>query len=231
MAVPDILSLSTLLGDIQGSIPALMEIYGVWVYLILFAVIFCETGLVFAPFLPGDSLLFLMGFLAAGGGLNLFILIAVLTAAAVLGDSVNYRVGTYFGSRLLSSKKCLIDRRHVETTRQYYRKYGKNTIILARFVPGVRSLAPFVAGIVRMDYPVFLSYNIIGGFLWVSGFVLFGYIVASLPLFKERQEFFLWAILCISFGILFLMLYNIRKNLKECAISGEELSPLSDMDL
>lgn len=230
MVAPDILSLSTLLGDIQGSIPALMERYGIWVYFILFAIIFCETGLVFAPFLPGDSLLFLMGFLAAGGGLNLFILIVVLSAAAILGDSVNYRIGTYFGSRLLRSKKCLIDRRHVETTRQYYRKYGKNTIILARFVPGVRSIAPFVAGIVRMEYPVFLLYNVIGGFLWATGFVIFGYLVASLPMFRERQEFFLWAILCISFGILFLMLYNIRKNLKECAVSGDELPPLPDLD-
>jgi membrane-associated protein len=216
MVPPDILSLSSLLLDIQGAIPAMMETYGVWIYGILFAIIFCETGLVFTPFLPGDSLLFLMGFLAAGGGLNIAIIIGILALAAILGDSVNYRIGTYFGNRILNREKCLVDKRHVATTRQYYRRYGKKTIILARFVPGIRSFAPFVAGIVKMDYPVFLSYNVAGGFLWVTGFVLFGYLVASLPVFRESQEFFLWAILGISIGIFLLMMYNFRKELKAC---------------
>lgn len=222
MVPPDILSLSSLLLDIQGAIPAMMEAYGIWIYGILFAIIFCETGLVFTPFLPGDSLLFLMGFLAAGGGLNVAVIIGILALAAILGDSVNYRIGTYFGNRILNREKCLVDKRHVATTRQYYRRYGKKTIILARFVPGIRSFAPFVAGIVKMDYPIFLTYNLTGGFLWVTGFVLFGYLVASLPVFRESQDLFLWAILIISIGMFLFMIYNFRKNIGECARSAEE---------
>jgi membrane-associated protein len=221
MVPPDILSLSNLLLHIQDQIPALMESYGIWIYGILFAIIFCETGLVFAPFLPGDSLLFLMGFLAAGGGLNVAVLIVLLSVAAVLGDSVNYRIGTYFGEKLLNREKCLVDRRHVEMTRRYYQKYGKKTIILARFIPGIRSFAPFVAGIVRMDYPVFLTYNVAGGVAWVTAFVLFGYLVGSLPFFAESQDLFLWAILGISIGIFLLMMYNFRREMKECALPEE----------
>jgi membrane-associated protein len=221
MVPPDILSLSNILLHIQDQIPALMESYGIWIYAILFAIIFCETGLVFAPFLPGDSLLFLMGFLAAGGGLNVVVLIVLLCFAAILGDSTNYRIGTYFGEKLLNREKCLVDRRHVEMTRRYYAKYGKKTIILARFIPGIRSFAPFVAGIVRMDYPVFLTYNVTGGVAWVTSFVLFGYLVGSLPVFSKSQDLFLWAILGISIGIFLLMMYNFRREMKECALPEE----------
>lgn len=221
MVPPDLLSLSDILLHFQDLIPGLMETYGIWVYAILFAVIFCETGLVFTPFLPGDSLLFLMGFLAAGGGLNVVALIGILAAAAIIGDSVNYRIGTYFGYRLLHGEKCLVDKRHVEMTRLYYRRYGKSTIILARFIPGIRSFAPFVAGIIKMDYPIFLLYNIIGGLLWTTGFILFGYLIASLPIFAGSQELFLWAILIISIGMFVFMIYNFRKNIRECAAPAE----------
>jgi membrane-associated protein len=232
MVSPDILSLSNILLDIQGAIPALMETYGIWIYGILFAIIFCETGLVFTPFLPGDSLLFLMGFLAAGGGLNVVLIIVILAAAAILGDSVNYRIGTYFGERLLNREKCLVDRRHVEMTRQYFRRYGKKTIVLARFIPGIRSFAPFVAGIVKMDYPVFLTFNVTGGILWVCAFVLFGYLVGSLPIFSKSQDLFLWSILAISIGIFLFMMYQFRKNMKECAEPGkveEEIALIREM--
>jgi membrane-associated protein len=222
MIPPDLLSLSTILLNIQDAIPQLMETYGIWVYAILFAVIFCETGLVFTPFLPGDSLLFLMGFLAAGGGLNVFVIIIVLSAAAVLGDSLNYWIGNSFGNWLIHRERCLVDKRHVEMTRRYYQRYGKSTIILARFIPGIRSFAPFVAGIIKMDYPIFLVYNVTGGILWVSSFVLFGYLIASLPIFQGSQDLFLWAILIISIGIFFLMMYNFRKNMKECVMTPEE---------
>jgi membrane-associated protein len=107
-------------------------------------------------------------------------------------------------------------------TRQYYHRYGKSTIILARFIPGIRSFAPFVAGIIRMDYPIFLVYNVTGAILWVTGFVTFGYLIASLPIFKGSQDLFLWAILIISIGIFFLMMYNFRKNMKECVVPTEE---------
>jgi membrane-associated protein len=223
MIPPDLGFLSQLLGDVQGTIPHLMETYGIWIYAILFAIIFCETGLVFTPFLPGDSLLFLTGFLAAGGGINIIFIIIILAAAAILGDSVNYRIGTCFGDRLLHSKRCMVDKRHVAMTRQYYRKFGKNTIIVARFIPGIRSFAPFVAGIIRMDYPEFFTYNAAGGIFWVSGFVLFGYLVASLPVFRESQDLFLWAILVISIGMLVFMIHNFRKNLKDCEVQEGEL--------
>ena len=222
MIPPDLLSLSNILLNIQDAIPGLMESYGIWVYAILFTIIFCETGLVFTPFLPGDSLLFLMGFLAAGGGLNVFVVIIILSAAAILGDSVNYKIGTSFGNWLIHREKCLVDKRHVEMTRQYYKKYGKKTIVMARFVPGIRSFAPFVAGIIKMRYPAFLFYNVIGGILWVTGFVLFGYLVASLPVFSARQDIFLWAILIISIGIFLMMMYNFRKNMKECVVTPDE---------
>jgi membrane-associated protein len=222
MIPPDLLSLSNILLNIQDAIPQLMETYGIWVYAILFAVIFCETGLVFTPFLPGDSLLFLMGFLAAGGGLNVFVVIIVLCVAAILGDSLNYWIGNSFGNWLIHRERCLVDKRHVEMTRRYYQRYGKSTIILARFIPGIRSFAPFVAGIIKMDYPIFLVYNVTGGILWVTSFVMFGYLIASLPIFQGSQDLFLWAILIISIGIFFVMMYNFRKNMKECVMTPEE---------
>lgn len=224
MIPADTVPLSTLLGDIEGALPTLMASYGIWIYLILFLVIFCETGLVFAPFLPGDSLLFLLGFLAAGGGLNPLGIIGFLAAAAILGDSVNYRIGSYFGKRLLEQRKCFVSPLYIETTREYYRRYGKNTIILGRFVPGIRSFAPFFAGIVKMEYPVFLTYNVAGGVLWVSCFVIFGYLIASLPVFQERQEFFLWAILLISIAMFLFMVYNIIKTFRECQMYRGEAS-------
>ncbi len=224
MIPPDLLSLSNILLHVQDAIPQLMETYGIWIYGILFAIIFCETGLVFAPFLPGDSLLFLMGFLSAAGGLNVVVIIILLSAAAILGDSVNYWIGTYFGGWLLDRGKCRVDRRYVDMTELYYKKYGKSTIILARFIPGIRSFAPFVAGIIKMDYPAFLAYNVTGGILWVTGFVLFGYLIASLPFFRESQDLFLSAILIISVGICVFMLYNFRKNMKDVAECRAELS-------
>ncbi|MFA5002288.1 MAG: VTT domain-containing protein [Methanolinea sp.] len=224
MISPDLLSLSAILLNIENVIPQLMETYGILIYAILFAIIFCETGLVFAPFLPGDSLLFLVGFFAAGGGLNIGILLILHSIAAISGDSLNYWIGNIFGDRLIHGKRCLVDRRHVEVTRQYFHKYGKKTIILARFVPYIRSFAPFITGIVKMDYPVFLSNNIIGGILWVTGFISLGYLVASLPLFSENQDLFLWAILIISIGICLLMMYNFRKTIKECQVPPDALT-------
>ena len=205
----------------------LIQTFGIWTYLVLFLVIFCETGLVVTPFLPGDSLLFLAGFLAAGGGLSVLGIIVILSVAAILGDSVNYRIGTSFGNWLIHRERCLVDRKHIAMTRQYYKKYGKKTIIVARFIPGIRAFAPFVAGIVKMRYPVFLSYNVIGGILWVTSFVLFGYVIASLPVFREQQHLFLWAILVISIGIFLVMMVNFRREMKECELTPDEM--LRDM--
>jgi len=223
MIPADLFSLSDILFNIENILPELMEVYGVLIYVILFAIIFCETGLVFVPFLPGDTLLFLLGFFAAGGNLNMWVLFVLISIAAITGDSLNYWIGNFFGDKLIHGKRCLVDRRHVEVTRQYFIKYGKKTIILARFVPYIRSFAPFVAGIVKMDYLAFLTNNIIGGILWVISFISLGYCVASLPLFTRNQDFFLWAILLISVGICLLMIYNFTKTIKECEIPPDTL--------
>ncbi len=146
--------------------PIIQE-YGLWTYLILFAVIFCETGLVVTPFLPGDSLLFLAGVFAGRGELSLLVLIVSLIAAAIIGDTVNYWVGHFLGDRLLASRRRIIRPEHLAYTHEFFEKYGGKTIIIARFVPIVRTLAPFVAGLGSMSYGRFMSYNVIGGSAWV----------------------------------------------------------------
>jgi len=149
--------------------------YGVWTYLILFAVIFCETGLVVTPFLPGDSLLFLAGVFAGRGELSLVTLIVSLILAAIVGDTVNYWVGHFLGHRLLAAKRRIIRPEHLAYTHEFFEKYGGKTIIIARFVPIVRTLAPFVAGLGSMSYGRFMSYNVIGGSAWVLLCTLAGY--------------------------------------------------------
>ncbi|HEV7787026.1 MAG TPA: VTT domain-containing protein [Thermoanaerobaculia bacterium] len=154
--------------------PIIQE-YGVWTYLILFAVIFCETGLVVLPFLPGDSLLFLAGVFAGRGSLSLVALIGTLIAAAILGDTVNYWVGHFLGHRMIASKRRIIKPEHLAYTHEFFEKYGGKTIILARFVPIVRTVAPFVAGLGEMSYWRFMSYNAAGGTAWVLLCTLAGY--------------------------------------------------------
>ena len=154
--------------------PIIQE-YGVWTYLILFAVVFCETGLVVTPFLPGDSLLFLAGVFAGRGSLSLVLLILVLIAAAIAGDTVNYWVGHFLGHRVIASKRRLIKPEHLAYTHEFFEKYGGKTVILARFVPIVRTVAPFVAGLGEMSYGRFMSYNVVGGTAWVLLCTLAGY--------------------------------------------------------
>ncbi len=163
---------------------------GPWFYLLLFAVIFCETGLVVTPFLPGDSLLFAVGALAsADGGLSLPMLLVLLSAAAVLGDAVNYAIGYRVGPRVFTSEKSrLFDKQHLLRAQAFYEKYGNKTIILARFVPIVRTFAPFVAGIGKMDYRRFVLYNIVGAVAWVLICTCSGYFFGSQPWVKEHFE-------------------------------------------
>lgn len=174
---------------------------GPWLYVVLFAVVFCETGLVVTPFLPGDSLLFAAGALAsrAGSPINLWVLIPVIFAAAVIGDSVNYEIGKWLGPKVFTRKDSwLLNQNHLHKAHAFYEKYGGKTIILARFIPIIRTFAPFVAGIGKMTYLHFISYNIIGAAAWVLLFVLGGYWFADLPLVQNHFHYVIVAIIVIS---------------------------------
>ena len=176
-----------------------MESLGLWSYLLFFAIIFCETGLVVTPFLPGDSLVFALGTLAAAGSLNILVLYAVLCAAAILGDSANYAIGKYFGSIILKKEGAwFLKKEHIAKTHRFYEKYGSKTIVLARFVPIVRTFAPFVAGVGNMSYSHFLTYNIMGGVLWISLFAFGGYFFGNIPMIKENFGLVIIAIIIIS---------------------------------
>jgi membrane-associated protein len=178
----------------------IIQQYGVWTYLILFAVIFCETGLVVLPFLPGDSLLFLAGVFAGRGSLSLGVLLVTLIAAAILGDTVNYWVGHFLGHRMIASKRRLIKPEHLAYTHEFFEKYGGKTIILARFVPIVRTVAPFVAGLGEMSYGRFMSYNAVGGTAWVLLCTLAGF-----GLYRNQfvqDHFFVVELLIIGLSLL-----------------------------
>ena len=178
---------------------ALTQAYGLWTYLILFVIIFCETGLVVTPFLPGDSLLFAAGGIAALGEMNIHLMVALLLVAAILGDAVNFAIGKYFGARLFANPDSKIFRRaYLDKTHAFYEKHGGKTIIIARFVPIVRTFAPFVAGMGNMHYGRFIRYNIIGAILWVVLFSYAGYFFANIPLVKNNLALVLAAIIVIS---------------------------------
>ena len=173
--------------------------YGAWIYGILFLIIFCETGLVVMPLLPGDSLLFAAGSIAAIGKMNIHLMVVLLIIAAILGDAVNFMVGKYFGEKLFSNPNSKIFKQsHLQKTQQFYAKHGGKTIILARFIPIVRTFAPFVAGMGHMSYHHFLAYNVIGGVLWVTIFSYLGYFFGNLPIVKDNLSLVLVAIIVLS---------------------------------
>ncbi len=177
----------------------LVAAYGPWIYLILFLIVFAETGLVVTPFLPGDSLLFVAGAIAAMGEMNVHLLVALLILAAVLGDAVNYAVGHFFGMKLFSNPDSRIFRRqYLDKTHDFYARHGGETIILARFVPIVRTFAPFVAGVGRMTYRHFFSYNIVGALAWVLSFSYAGYFFGNLPVVKSNLSLLILAIIVVS---------------------------------
>ncbi len=182
---------------IDSYIGFFIQQYDLLTYAILFAIIFLETGLVITPFLPGDSLLFVTGAFAARGDLNVMLAFFLLSIAAILGDSVNYWIGNYFGKKAFSNTR-LLKREYLERTENFYEKHGGKTIILARFIPIIRTFAPFVAGIAKMNYRKFLSYNIIGGIAWVGLLVFAGFLFGEIPIIKENLSLVIIIIIIIS---------------------------------
>ena len=194
----------------------LFENYGVWVYAILFLIIFCETGLVVTPFLPGDSLLFAAGALTVGTALDVNLLAGTLILAAVLGNLTNYTIGHFFGERLFQNPNSRIFRRdHLDKTQDFFAKHGGKTIIMTRFLPIVRTFAPFVAGMGAMTYQRFLAFNFIGGLLWVASFVYAGHFFGNLP--AIRQNFTLLIVGIIIISVLPIVIGGVRQRLKRAA--------------
>ena len=177
----------------------LVRNYGVWIYAILFLVIFCETGLVVMPFLPGDSLLFIAGAVAAGGGMDPVLLGALLMLAAILGDSTNYIIGRTAGERLFSNPDSKIFRRdYLQKTHDFYERHGGKTVTMARFLPIFRTFAPFVAGVARMFYPRFFMFSVFGTILWVGGLVTLGYFFGNVPFIKTNLSLLVVGIIVLS---------------------------------
>lgn len=181
--------------------------YGVWAYAILFLIIFVETGLVIMPFLPGDSLLFAAGAFAApqiingvevDGPFNPFYLVGLLFIAAFLGDTLNYSIGNWFGPKVFQKDYRFLKREYLLKTEEFYHKHGGKTIIFARFIPIIRTFAPFIAGVGTMKYSRFIAYNIVGGFIWVAGFVMAGYLFGNIPAVKKNFTLVIFAIIILS---------------------------------
>ncbi len=186
-----ILNLDKYLGQI-------IQNYGAWTFLLMFFVIFMETGFVVTPFLPGDSLIFAAGAFAGMGYLHIGVLFVVLAAAAIAGDTVNYWIGHYIGPRAFSGNIRFLKKEYLDRTHVFYEKYGGKTIIIARFIPIIRTFAPFVAGIGAMTYPRFIAYNVIGGLAWVALFSFLGYFFGNLPVVQQNFTFVIMAIIFIS---------------------------------
>lgn len=174
--------------------------YQTWTYLILFLIIFAETGFVVTPFLPGDSLLFAAGAIIANpeSGLNILLMCLLLIVAAILGDLVNYHIGKYIGPKAFSGRYRFLKKEYLQKTQAFYDKYGGKTIIYARFVPIVRTFAPFIAGIGTMSYKKFASYNVIGGILWISSFLFLGYFFGGIPVIKDNFSYVIFGIIILS---------------------------------
>jgi membrane-associated protein len=179
---------------------ALVQEYGMWIYAILFGIIFAETGLVIAPFLPGDSLLFVIGALCGMGSLELQIALPLLMLAAFLGDNTNYWIGRLLGLRLLNStSQRLIKHEHLEKTHAFYEKHGGKTVVFARFLPIIRTFAPFVAGIGTMNYRHYLMFSIVGGVSWIGSLILAGYFFGNIPIVKNNLTLMIVVIVFVSF--------------------------------
>lgn len=185
--------------NLDDHLQALVAAHGAWIYLILFLIVFCETGLVVTPFLPGDSLLFVAGTVAAAGGMDIHLLVVLLIIAAILGDAVNYSVGHYIGPRIFShGESRWLNPQHLQRAHAFYEKHGGKTIIIARFVPIIRTYAPFVAGAASMTYPKFALYNVSGAVLWVVSLGYAGYFFGNIPLIKDNLTVVIIGIIILS---------------------------------
>jgi membrane-associated protein len=177
----------------------MIQTMGIWAYVIIFLIIFCETGLVVTPILPGDSLLFVIGTFAALGSFDITKVLILLTIAAIAGDTVNYRIGNYLGPKVFQYEESrFFKKKHLDRTRQFYEKHGGKTIIIARFIPIIRTFAPFVAGIGNMTSSKFLSYNVVGGILWIFSLTLAGYFFGNIPVVRNKFSMVILAIVLIS---------------------------------
>ena len=184
--------------NIDTSLAQMSTELGIFIYAVLFFIIFCETGLVVFPFLPGDSLLFIAGALAGTGTLSLPILIFVTALAAILGDTVNFWIGWYAGEKIVTGRfSAFVKGEWIDKTRHFYDKYGGATIIIARFVPYVRTFAPFLAGVGKMRYGYFLLCNVIGGLLWTCGLILGGYFIGNIPVVQDHLSLLMWLVLIL----------------------------------
>jgi membrane-associated protein len=186
--------------------------YGVWIYALLFLIIFLETGVVVTPFLPGDSLLFAVGALAAAGVIDIVGILTLLTAAAIIGDNTNYFIGRAVGPRVFTEHSRWLKREHLLRTQRFYERHGGKAVVLARFVPIVRTFAPFVAGVGRMRYPRFLAFDVGGGILWVWGFGLLGYFFGNTPIIKENFGLAIIGVILISLLPLFFEYWRARRS-------------------
>ena len=196
----------------------LVSTYGIWVNVLLFVIVFAETGFVATPFLPGDSLLFAAGAIAATGALHVHALFAILVVAAILGDTANYWIGYYIGPKVFRKHKSLFfNPEYLERTYRFFEKYGGKTIIIARFIPIIRTFAPFVAGIGRMSYFRFALYNVLGGIFWVPIFIYMGYFLGNLPVIKENFSLMIVAIIIISFIPAIIEYFKHRQERKDTA--------------
>jgi membrane-associated protein len=185
---------------IDDALKQLTATYGVWTYVILGLVVFCETGLVITPFLPGDSLLFAAGAIAADptAGLSPLVLYIIFTIAAILGDSVNYAIGARWGVKIFDLNLPFVKREYLDRANEFYAKHGAKMIVMARFVPIVRTFAPFAAGIAKMDYKTFITYNVVGAFIWTTLFIWAGYFFGNLPFVQDNFELVALAIVVLS---------------------------------
>lgn len=205
--------------------------YGSWTYLIFFIIIFCETGLVITPILPGDSLLFVAGTFCALGSLNLVWLLILLTVAAILGDTVNYWIGSYIGPRVFHMENSRFFKRdYLDRTHAFYEKYGPITIVIGRFVPIIRTFAPFLAGVGSMSYGRFLTYNIAGGVLWIFFFTLSGYFFGTIPVVKNNFSLVIAAIIVISLMPTLIEFWRQRRKVKASSVGALDAStePIED---